>query len=165
MLVGKWKAVICSVLNDIVGQWKACSTNYIGIRHDDWSEFFTTSVNMNIMCLEWCTHGELSGSWYLWHRAVMYFASHSIALIELCGPLPYIQASGAFGSLWSHALYLELFVLMLWWLIILLKYLKSSDCQIYTYTDLCSTNYNTWYESNQKVFIRRGRKNLIPYLS
>lgn len=112
------------------------------------------------MCLEWSTHCVLSGSWSLWHRAVMYFASHLIALIELCGPLPYMQGSGAFGSLWSHGLYLELSLLVLWWLIILLNYLKSSDGQIY------STNYNTWYKRAMvtRMCVHKEREKRILFL-
>jgi len=112
------------------------------------------------MCLEWSTHCVLSGSWSLWHRAVMYFASHLIALIELCGPLPYMQGSGAFGSLWSHGLYLELSLLVLWWLIILLNYLKSNDGQIY------STNYNTWYKRAMvtRMCVHKEREKRILFL-
>lgn len=125
----------------VSGRGKLTNANYVGNRHNCWSGFIIDCFvdKWILVCLELCRHGVLSGPWYLWNHAEMRFASHAVALPELCGPLPYVQGSlSLFFFFLSHVLYLELSLLVLWWLVILPERLKCSDWQIY------SKNYDTW---------------------
>lgn len=118
------------------------------------------------VCLELCTHGMLSGSWYLWNHADTCFALHAVALPELCEPLPHVQGSDAFGSLWPHVLYLELSLLVLWWLIILPVWKPAIDrftAQIVRHM------YNRRATVTKKMCVHKGEKKpkpnlLTPYL-
>lgn len=84
----------------VSGRGKLTNANYVGNRHNCWSGFIIDCFvdKWILVCLELCRHGVLSGPWYLWNHAEMRFASHAVALPELCGPLPYVQGSGAFVS-------------------------------------------------------------------
>jgi len=135
----------------VLGSEKHTNANYTGNRQNCWSGFIRASfVDKWIsVCLELCTRDMLSGSWYLWN--------HALALLELCGPLPYVRVSGPFGSFLPQVLYLELSLIVLWWLVILPERLKTSNWQIYSKN--CETQVEQKSNSNQKkpVFIREKK--------